>query len=87
MVGGASGGASSVRPKSFRGSSTRRRSGRASRSCPTGGTVEGYPEDASGRKVSGSSLYNGTIAMFERHGFARGRQIGKYRWVVHRLVA
>jgi hypothetical protein len=26
------------------------------------------------------------VAMFERHGFARGRQIGKHRWVVSRVV-
>jgi len=51
-----------------------------------GGTVESYPEDTSGRKVSGSFLFNGTVAMFERHGFTRCRQIGKHRWVVRRLV-
>jgi GNAT superfamily N-acetyltransferase len=52
-----------------------------------GGTVESYPEDAHGRTVSASFLHNGTVAMFERHGFARSRKIGKYRWVVRRLVA
>jgi hypothetical protein len=51
-----------------------------------GGTVESYPEDTDGRKVSGSFLHNGTVAMFERHGFTRGRQIGKHRWVVSRQV-
>jgi GNAT superfamily N-acetyltransferase len=51
-----------------------------------GGSVESYPEDTSERKVSGSFLHNGTVAMFERHGFTRNRQIGKYRWVVSRLV-
>ena len=51
-----------------------------------GGTVESYPEDTSGRKVSGSFLFNGSVAMFERHGFTRCRQIGKHRWVVSRLV-
>ena len=39
-----------------------------------GGTVESYPEDTAGRKVSGSFLFNGTVAMFERHGFTRERQ-------------
>jgi len=29
--------------------------------------------DAVGRKVSGSFLYNATVAMFERHGFKRRR--------------
>ena len=36
-----------------------------------GGTVESYPEDTEGRKVSASFLHNGTVALFERHGFAR----------------
>lgn len=51
-----------------------------------GGTVESYPEETSGRKVSGSFLFNGTVAMFERHGFTPQRQIGKHRWVVSRVV-
>jgi len=51
-----------------------------------GGLVESYPEDTDGRKVSGSFLHNATVAMFERHGFERGRQIGKHRWVVSRRV-
>jgi hypothetical protein len=51
-----------------------------------GGIVESYPEDTVGRKVSGSFLHNATVAMFERHGFERDRQIGKHRWVVSRLV-
>ena len=49
--------------------------------------VESYPEDVSGRKVSGSFLNNGTLAMFERHGFTRSRQTGKHRWVVTRLLS
>jgi hypothetical protein len=48
--------------------------------------VESYPEDATDRKVSGSFLHNGTVAMFERHGFSRNRRIGKHRWVVSRVV-
>jgi GNAT superfamily N-acetyltransferase len=52
-----------------------------------GGTVESYPEDASGRKVSGSFLHNGTLSLFERHGFERDRRIGKHHWVVRRVVA
>jgi hypothetical protein len=39
--------------------------------------VESYPEDTVGRQVSGSFLHNGTVTMFERHGFERDRQIGK----------
>jgi hypothetical protein len=51
-----------------------------------GGLVESYPEDTVGRKVSGSFLQNATVAMFERHGFKRGRPIGKHHWVVSRCV-
>jgi len=40
-----------------------------------GGRVEGYPEDTSGRKVSGSFLFNGALSMFERQGLARRRRI------------
>jgi hypothetical protein len=52
-----------------------------------GGTVEGYPEDVAGRKVSGSFLWNGTLRMFERLGFERVRKLGKHKWVVRRTLA
>ena len=51
-----------------------------------GGTVESYPEDVEGRSVSGSFLYNGTVAMFERLGFARTRRLGKNHWAVTKVV-
>lgn len=51
-----------------------------------GGTVESYPEDVAGRPVSGSFLHNATVSLFERHGFARTRRLGKNRWVVARDV-
>ena len=51
-----------------------------------GGTVESYPEDAAGRKVSSSFLHNGTLALFERHGFERTRRLGKHHWLVTRVV-
>ena len=51
-----------------------------------GGTVESYPEDAEGRSVSGSFLHNGTVSMFERHGFRRTRRLGKNHWVVTKVV-
>lgn len=51
-----------------------------------GGTIESYPEDTTDRKVSGSFLHNGTIAMFDRHGFTRSRQVGKHHWVVSRTI-
>jgi GNAT superfamily N-acetyltransferase len=51
-----------------------------------GGTVESYPEDAEGRSVSASFLHNGTVSLFESHGFERTRRIGKHHWVVTRVV-
>lgn len=51
-----------------------------------GGTVEAYPEDVAGRSTSSSFLHGGTVAMFERHGFARVRPIGKHHWVVRRAL-
>ena len=51
-----------------------------------GGTVESYPEDVEDRSVSASFLHNGTVAMFERHGFERTCRLGKNHWVVTRVV-
>ena len=51
-----------------------------------GGLVEGYPEDVEGRKASPAFLFNGSLATFERSGFARDRKIGKHKWVVTRTV-
>ena len=51
-----------------------------------GGTVESYPEDIEGRKVSAAFLHNGSLSMFERCGFVRNRRIGKHRWVVSKVV-
>jgi GNAT superfamily N-acetyltransferase len=51
-----------------------------------GGIVESFPEDAAGRNVSAAFLHNGTLALFERHGFERLRPIGKHHWVVSRTV-
>jgi GNAT superfamily N-acetyltransferase len=52
-----------------------------------GGTVESYPEDIAGRSVSSSFLYNGTVSMFERHGFNRVRQLGQHHWWSPRTCA
>lgn len=52
-----------------------------------GGTVEAYPEDVRGRKVSRSFLCSGTLSMFEKRGFRRARKIGMHRWVVRRKLA
>jgi GNAT superfamily N-acetyltransferase len=51
-----------------------------------GGRVESYPEDAEGRKVSSSFLHNGTLGMFESHGFEPVRRLGKNHWVVAKVV-
>jgi GNAT superfamily N-acetyltransferase len=51
-----------------------------------GGTVESSPEDAHGRSVSGSFLHNGTLALFERQGFERVRQLGKNHWLVRKRL-
>src|ERR687888_201923 len=49
-----------------------------------GGTVEGYPEDAS--SVPAGFLFNGALSTYEKLGFSRNRKIGKHRWVVKRVV-
>jgi GNAT superfamily N-acetyltransferase len=51
-----------------------------------GGTVESFPERVDGRSVSASFLHNGTVAMFEDHGFERIRPLGKNHWVVTKVV-
>ena len=51
-----------------------------------GGVVESMPEDVTGRKVSGSFLHNGTLALFEGAGFVPVRRLGKDRWLVSRKV-
>lgn len=51
-----------------------------------GGTVESYPEGVDDRSVSSSFLHNATVSMFERHGFARTRPLGKNHWVVTKVV-
>jgi hypothetical protein len=35
----------------------------------SGGTVEGYPHDSQGEKVSSSFLYSATRSLFEQAGF------------------
>jgi len=51
-----------------------------------GGRVESYPQEAAGRAVSSSFLYNGSMSMFEKHGFQRVRRLGKNHWVVSKRV-
>jgi len=47
-----------------------------------GGTVEAYPEDYTGQKISSSFLCSGTLGMFEKAGFKKTRKIAMHRWVV-----
>jgi GNAT superfamily N-acetyltransferase len=51
-----------------------------------GGTVESYPDDLPDAKLASGFGHNATVAMFERRGFTRQRQIAKNRWVVVREV-
>ncbi len=51
-----------------------------------GGTVESFPEDAAGRRVSAGFLHNATLALFNQHGFTAVRRLGKHRWLVTRAV-
>jgi GNAT superfamily N-acetyltransferase len=52
-----------------------------------GGLVESYPDDVEDTKLASGFGPNATVAMFERRGFARQRQIAKHRWVVVRRIA
>jgi ribosomal protein S18 acetylase RimI-like enzyme len=51
-----------------------------------GGTVEAYPEDYTGQKISSSFLCSGTLGMFEKAGFKKARKIAMHRWVVVRRL-
>ena len=51
-----------------------------------GGTVEAYPEDYTGQKVSSSFLCSGTLGMFLKAGFKKSRKIAMHRWVVARKL-
>ena len=52
-----------------------------------GGVVESYPDVIEEAKLARGFGHNGSIAMFERRGFTRQRQIAKNRWVVARTIA
>jgi GNAT superfamily N-acetyltransferase len=52
-----------------------------------GGTVEAYPEDYTGLKISSSFLCSGTLGMFEKAGFRKSRKIAMHRWVVVRRIS
>ncbi|WP_375400051.1 GNAT family N-acetyltransferase [uncultured Amnibacterium sp.] len=52
-----------------------------------GGTVESYPQDTSGKKVSASFLYNATRTTFEQAGSSYQRPKGKNHCIVRTSVA
>jgi GNAT superfamily N-acetyltransferase len=52
-----------------------------------GGTVETYPQDTQGAKVSASFLYNATRSTFEEVGFTYDRPKGKNHCIMRTTVA
>lgn len=51
-----------------------------------GGVVESYPQDAQGRKVSNSFLYNGTRDIFEKAGFKYEGKKGKNHCIMRKTM-
>jgi ribosomal protein S18 acetylase RimI-like enzyme len=51
-----------------------------------GGTVESYPQDTAGQKVSASFLYNATRTTFEQAGFTYDRPKGKNHCIMRTTV-
>jgi ribosomal protein S18 acetylase RimI-like enzyme len=52
-----------------------------------GGTVEAYPQDTAGKKVSASFLYSATRSLFERAGFVYQRPKGKNHCIMRKVIA
>jgi GNAT superfamily N-acetyltransferase len=51
-----------------------------------GGLVEAISETTVGREAQGRFLFSATVELFEEHGFARQRQVGKHAWIVSRDI-
>jgi GNAT superfamily N-acetyltransferase len=51
-----------------------------------GGLVEAISETTVGRVAQSRFLFSATVELFEEHGFARGRQVGKHAWIVSRDI-
>lgn len=51
-----------------------------------GGTVEAIPEVTAGRTAHGRFLFVASVELFEDYGFERVRQLGKWAWLVRRVV-
>ena len=52
-----------------------------------GGHVEAISEVTTGRQAPGRFLFSATVELFEQHGFARGRKLGKHAYIVSRTLA
>jgi ribosomal protein S18 acetylase RimI-like enzyme len=52
-----------------------------------GGLVEAISETTAGRQAQGRFLFSATAELFEQHGFARGRQVGKHAWIMSRDIS
>jgi hypothetical protein len=51
-----------------------------------GGVVESYPQDAQGRKINNSFLYNGTKEIFEAAGFYYEGEKGKNHCIMRKTI-
>jgi GNAT superfamily N-acetyltransferase len=51
-----------------------------------GGRVEAISEATAGRRAHGRFLFSATVELFEQYGFTRGRQLGKYAYLVSRRI-
>ena len=51
-----------------------------------GGLVEAISEVTAGREAPGRFLFSATVELFEQFGFTRGRQVGKYAWIVSSVI-
>ena len=51
-----------------------------------GGRIEAISEVTAGREAHSRFLFSGTVELFEQHGFAKVRQVGKHAWIVSREI-
>lgn len=51
-----------------------------------GGRTEAITEVTDGRQAQGRFLFSATAELFEQHGFARVRPVGKHAWIVTRTI-
>ena len=51
-----------------------------------GGLVEAISEVTVGREAQDRFLFSGTVELFEKFGFLRGRRVGKHAWIMSREI-